>query len=331
MKYRLLHSSTYDYESPVFYARHIVRKRPRSLPNQQVLTSSITSSPAPSWSSQEFDCHGNLMDVIELLGSHEQLVVTALTELTVQGITHDPTRNELRVRWETARDRIMGDARCFDAWEMTMLSPFVPHVSEVKRYALESFQPGRSLFEAAKELNHRIFTDYTYDSGFSDIATPLEKVARERRGVCQDFAHVFVGAIRSLGLAARYVSGYLETLPPPGQARLVGADASHAWASVYIPDYGWVDFDPTNDMLPHERHIVVGWGRDFSEVSPLRGVVHGGGRHTVNVSVDVAPVPTTISQMSPQQGFQYQGGGGQQQQGFVSSSGSAPPSNDETH
>lgn len=290
MKYRLRHTSTYDYESPVFHARHMVKKRPRSLPYQTVYTSSIQCSPGPVWATQEADYHGNLVDVFELLESHDQLQVTSSSELSVSAPLLDPSRPELNRPWEEVRDRIHADLGCFEVWEMTMESPLVPTLTELERYALGSFEPGRTLLEAVSEFNHRIFTEFTYDPNFSDIATPLLQVTRERRGVCQDFAHVFVGALRTLGLGARYVSGYLETFPPPGQPRLIGADASHAWASVYFPDYGWIDFDPTNDLLPQNRHITVGWGRDYSEVSPLKGVVHGGGRHTVSVSVDVAPV-----------------------------------------
>jgi transglutaminase-like putative cysteine protease len=156
-------------------------------------------------------------------------------------------------------------------------------------YAAPSFAARLPLIDAVIDLNRRINTDFTYDPAATDTSTPLAQVLREKRGVCQDFAHVAIGCLRSLGLAARYVSGYLETQPPPGQARLVGADASHAWASVYVPDLGWLDFDPTNNMLPSERHITVAWGRDFSDVTPLKGMVLGGGAHTLTVGVDVEP------------------------------------------
>jgi transglutaminase-like putative cysteine protease len=146
------------------------------------------------------------------------------------------------------------------------------------------------LVEGVRELNQRIFQEFKYDQTATNVSTPLRQVLRERRGVCQDFAHLAVGCLRSLGLAARYVSGYLETRPPPGTPRLVGADASHAWASVLLPGGQWLDLDPTNNVLPEERHITVAWGRDFSDVSPLRGVVLGGGHHQVHVSVDTAPL-----------------------------------------
>jgi transglutaminase-like putative cysteine protease len=156
-------------------------------------------------------------------------------------------------------------------------------------YAVPIFTRKRPIVEAVLELNHRIHTEFKYDPSATDISTPLGQVMREKRGVCQDFAHVAIGVLRSVGLPARYVSGYLETTPPAGRERLIGADASHAWASTFVPGFGWLDFDPTNDVVTSERHITVAWGRDFSDVSPLKGVVLGGGRHTLSVGVDVEP------------------------------------------
>ncbi|MDH3453920.1 MAG: transglutaminase family protein, partial [Desulfuromonadales bacterium] len=158
----------------------------------------------------------------------------------------------------------------------------------------------RLLADAVSDLMQRIYHDFSYDPGVTTIATPLSEVMATRRGVCQDFAHLGIGCLRAMRLAARYVSGYIETVPPPGQARLVGADASHAWFSVYSPTSGWLDFDPTNNQRPVEQHITVAWGRDFSDVSPLRGVALGGGRHKVNVSVDVARCPARTIQFQSQ-------------------------------
>jgi transglutaminase-like putative cysteine protease len=293
MKYRLTHTSTYDYESPVVHARHLVRKRPRQLKSQMVEQFVLRSNPAAVWSAEEFDFYGNTVDVIELIEPHETLSVTATSLVTVSRTEIDPALPSLGHSWEAASERIRADAGYYDTWGLTMDSPFVPRLLELREYGLSTFEPGRSLLSAILELNERIYDEFTYDPEFSDIATPLVKVLREKRGVCQDFAHLTLGVLRSFGLAARYVSGYLETFPPEGKPRLVGADASHAWASVFVPDYGWLDLDPTNNLTPSERHITVAWGRDYSEVSPLRGVVHGGGKHTVNVSVDVAPVVTT--------------------------------------
>jgi transglutaminase-like putative cysteine protease len=165
---------------------------------------------------------------------------------------------------------------------------------ELEAYAKTSFSEGRSIGDAAADLMQRIYSDFTYDQESTTIDTPLSEIMVTRSGVCQDFAHIGVACLRSIGLAARYVSGYIETAPPLGQARLIGADASHAWFSVYAADAGWIDFDPTNNQIPGEQHITVAWGRDFADVSPLRGVALGGGKHKVVVSVDVARIPDNI-------------------------------------
>ena len=169
-------------------------------------------------------------------------------------------------------------------------SPFVKRDPALADYARETFAPGRSLIEAVAELNRRIFEEFSYDPHFTTLATPLEVVLAERRGVCQDFAHLGLGCLRTLGLAARYVSGYLETLPPAGQPRLEGADASHAWLAVWVPGAGWAEFDPTNGLMPGSRHITLAWGRDYGDVAPLKGVTSGGGAHTLTVGVDVLPL-----------------------------------------
>ena len=162
----------------------------------------------------------------------------------------------------------------------------VPMIPELHDYAEKSFAKGRPLLEAVEDLTTRLYTDFTYDPGFTTIATPLADVVKHRRGVCQDFAHLGIACLRALGLAARYVSGYIETDPPPDQEPLEGADASHAWFSVYLPQFGWIDFDPTNNQIPADRHITVAWGRDYADVTPLKGVVFGSGTHELSVSVD---------------------------------------------
>jgi transglutaminase-like putative cysteine protease len=168
-------------------------------------------------------------------------------------------------------------------------SPQIPTLPALARYAAPSFAPGRPLLEAVLELNQRIHTDFAYDAEATSVATPLAEVLSQKRGVCQDFAHLMIGCLRAQGLAARYVSGYLLTTPPPGKPRLIGADATHAWVSVFVPELGWVDFDPTNDCLPDTDHITVAWGRDFSDVTPVRGVILGSGDQELEVKVTVMP------------------------------------------
>jgi transglutaminase-like putative cysteine protease len=186
-------------------------------------------------------------------------------------------------------------AEALDTFQYTFASPYIRWTEEVAAYARESFAPGRPLVEAVLDLTGRIFRDFRYDTKTTTVSTTLPEIMQARAGVCQDFAHLQIGCLRAMGLPARYVSGYLLTTPAPGKPRLVGADASHAWVSVYVPHAGvgggeWVDFDPTNNTIPGEKHITLAWGRDFGDVSPLRGVILGGGRHRIHVSVDVSPV-----------------------------------------
>lgn len=291
MQYELRHETVYDYEGPVLHGRHVARQRPRELAYQSVESSVVTVTPEAVWRSEEVDYFGNETDVIEVLGAHDRLIVTTRSLVTVRARDIDLKAGHFAKSWEEVRRLIAHDPESFAAREFCHDSPLVRQHPALHAFAVHTFSPDKPLLDAVLEFNARIYEEFSYEPLVTDIATPLAQVLREKRGVCQDFAHVAVGALRSLGLAARYVSGYLETRPPEGKERMVGADASHAWASVYVPSFGWLDFDPTNDILPGDRHVVVAWGRDFSDVSPLKGVVHGGGRHTVTVGVDVIPRP----------------------------------------
>ena len=198
--------------------------------------------------------------------------------------------------WQQARRRLSepADAETLDAVQFCLDSPLVRAEAALGEYAAGSFAPGRPLTDAVADLMARIHADFAYDPTATDVTTPPLDVLRRRRGVCQDFAHLAIGCLRSLGLAARYVSGYLETVPPPGQAKLAGADASHAWLQVYLPDVGWQDWDPTNNLQPTDRHVVTAWGRDYGDVPPLKGIIYGGGEtHSIEVQVDVIALPDT--------------------------------------
>jgi transglutaminase-like putative cysteine protease len=192
--------------------------------------------------------------------------------------------------WELVRDQARRPraAGWLDAAGFVFPSPYVTISTAAAAYASPSFTPGRPVLEAALELSSRIHADFTYDQRATTVATPVDEVLVRRRGVCQDFAHLALACLRALGVPARYVSGYLATTPPPGKQKVIGADASHAWLAVYSPDTGWLDLDPTNDVVPGERHITLGWGRDFGDVTPIRGVIMGGGDHDLHVSVDVS-------------------------------------------
>jgi transglutaminase-like putative cysteine protease len=285
MLYTVVHNTIYDYENPVLHGHHLAHLKPRTTPNQFVARHQLRVTPEPASFHSSLDYFGNEAHHFEVLSAHDRLHVVSSTEVeVVQRIPHDEAPG---IAWDAFAEQLRTDPRLLTVREFCFDSPLVrAHVS-LRNYAQVTFVPGRDLKESIIDFKARIHDEFTYATASTDVSTPLATVMREKRGVCQDFAHVAVGCLRSLGLAARYVSGYLETEPPPGKPRLVGADASHAWAATYLPGYGWFDFDPTNDVLPGDRHVTVAWGRDFSDVSPLKGVVLAGGAHRVTVGVDV--------------------------------------------
>lgn len=290
MKYRVTHTTRYRYGSPVSTCHNVGHLRLRPTSQQTCVSSRLTIDPLPAVINQWEDLFGNQLDYFSIHALHTELTVTAENEVEVvsAGTLLDTA---YPVSWEQARDYLQapdGDEQVVEAHQFVLESPFVEFTPEVADYGIVSLTPGRPLLEAVEDLMSRIHNDFTYDPGFSDIATPLGDVLEHRKGVCQDFAHLAIACLRSQGLAARYVSGYLETLPPAGEKRLVGADESHAWFSVFVPQRGWVDFDPTNDQIPADQHITAAWGRDYSDVAPLKGVLFGGGEgHELEVSVDV--------------------------------------------
>lgn len=301
--YRVTHRTSYEYESLVLHAHHLARLRPRSSATQRVQSTEIHVDPDPTTMRRLSDYFGNEGDRIEVLSTHDLLTVTATSHVHVFPNPFAAPQPDPSPAWETVRDQLASDLTLIHEREFAFDSPLVRAHPALGTYAATAFAPGRPIIEALLALNHQVNQDFTYDPVATDVSTPLAQVLRERRGVCQDFAHVLVGCLRTIGLAARYVSGYLETMPPKGQPRLIGADASHAWASAFIPGRGWLDLDPTNDQVPSERHVVVAWGRDFSDVSPFKGVVLGGGAHRLTVGVDVEPLtPTKPAAAAPRNG-----------------------------
>jgi transglutaminase-like putative cysteine protease len=285
-RYVISHRTRYEYEAPVVHAHHTAYLRPRDFEGQELVKSSIDCEPEPVTVTTSFDYFGNACDELELLSAHDLLEVRATSVVDVEHQAFDP-KNAPVTSWEDVVARLRTDPALLRQREFCFDSPLVRLHPELSAYAISSFVPGRPFVEAILDLTRRINREFTYDPLVTDVTTPLARVLKHKRGVCQDFAHLAIGCVRSLGLPARYVSGYLETNPPPGRPRLVGADASHAWASAYLPGFGWLDFDPTNDLIPGDRHISLAWGRDFSDASPLRGVVLGGGAQRLSVAVDV--------------------------------------------
>ncbi|MGD9342658.1 MAG: transglutaminase family protein [Desulfuromonadales bacterium] len=290
MRYRVAHTTEFIYAARVGLCYNEARLLPRDLPQQSVQTSGLQIEPMPHDYYERFDYFGNRTVYFSIQQPHDQLCVTAHSEVDTSATI--PEEAAGRLSWEMARERLRNvrSAEILDASQFVLDSPTVVVNDLILNYALPSFTPGRPLIEAVHDLMQRIFHEFNYDPEFSTIATPLKDVLEHRSGVCQDFAHLAIGCLRSMGLAARYVSGYIETEPPPGEERLVGADASHAWFSAFLPEHGWLDFDPTNNQLPGERHITVAWGRDFADVTPLKGVAFGSGEHELKVAVDVLAI-----------------------------------------
>jgi transglutaminase-like putative cysteine protease len=290
MIYKIVHRTTYKYKYPVSFGNHVACLKPRPLPHHQVARSELRIQPYPATCTDRLDYFGNLLCFFTIQEPHKELVVEARSEVIMEENATPWPHSSLP--WEEAARLLPGDHSPAGllAYQFGFESARIRVRPEFASYALQSFTPGRSMPEALLDLTARIHNDFRFDSKVTNVRTPTEEVFRKRRGVCQDFAHVQIACLRSLNLAARYVSGYLRTYPPPGRQRLVGADASHAWVSVYCPGSGWLDTDPTNNVVPSNGHVTLAWGRDYGDVSPLRGLIQGGGAHTLKVAVDMEPL-----------------------------------------
>ena len=289
MRLSITHKTTYRYGETASTSHHEARLTPRPNENQRTLAHEIEILPEPTVRRGRLDLFGNKTTYFGLTEPHQQLQIEArsLVEVTLRSdidCAGSPA-------WETVCTRLRSDRRrdTLQAYQMAFESTHVRFSEELIEYAATAFEPSRPILSVAQALMHKIHTEFRYDPNATDVNTGLDVVLEKRRGVCQDFAHLLAGCLRSRGLAARYVSGYLLTQPPPGKPRLVGVDASHAWVSVWVPEQGWIDFDPTNDLIPGEQHVTLAYGRDFSDVTPVRGVILGGGQHTIQVAVDVEP------------------------------------------
>ncbi len=288
-RYAITHVTAYSYSEPVSLCQNVAHLSIRQCDRQRAEPSVLTVSPEPAVIEVRPDFFGNPTHHFTIQEPHRELTVTAAHRVTVL----PPPVPDDQTSWEAVHDRLPRDLTpaWLDAQQFSFDSRYAAADPKYAVFAAWSFTPDRPIVEAAAELVHRIHTGFQYDPRATTIATPVAEVFENRRGVCQDFAHLLLACLRSLGLAARYVSGYLSTDPPPGKPRLIGADATHAWVSLFCGDAGWVDFDPTNDTIPSDRHILLAWGRDYDDVSPLKGVILGGGQHTVRVSVDVRSEP----------------------------------------
>lgn len=291
--YQILHDTCYHYDSPVSLAQQLAHLWPRECAWQRCTEQKLLISPEPTARRDELDVFGNPLTRLAFERPHDELQVNA--RLTVEVLARPVLDFKQSPAWEQTRDALTYNslplsAEILEACRYRFQSPYVHLKRSFVEFSQSCFPAGQPLMLGVQALMQKIFSEFTFDAEATQVATPLVEVLERRRGVCQDFAHLMLACVRSRGLAARYVSGYLLTQPPPGQPRLIGADASHAWVSVFCPVLGWVDFDPTNNVQPALEHITLAWGRDFSDVSPLRGVILGGGNHDPEVRVTVMPL-----------------------------------------
>ena len=282
MRYALRHVTSYDYADPVDLGSHLLHLTPRALPRQRVLNSRVVAAPRPARSSRRIDHFGNDTSLLFLELPHDTF--TLILEAQVE-VTPPPPVGDTPA-WEAVRDAVD-----WTVAEFVVPSPRAVADVACAEYVAASFPPGRPVADGLCELIRRIYTEFKFRGGVTGIMTPVSKVMAMRAGVCQDFSHLMIAGLRAVGIPARYVSGYLLTKPPPGATARLGADQSHAWVAAWMgPDHGWIDLDPTNDLVVADEHVTLGWGRDFSDVSPVRGMILGGGEHTVSVAVDLSPL-----------------------------------------
>jgi len=290
MRYRVRHVTDYAYARPVDLGRHMLHLTPRALAWQRVVSASLTADPLPTRRDEGCDHFGNTVTWMALDQPHARFRLSLEAVVEVECPAPPPAA----ASWAWERVAACAQAGGAAAWadaEFAFASPMAPADAAVGAYAAPSFPPGRPVLAGLLELTGRIRREFAFRSGVTTINTPVSRVLAQRAGVCQDFTHLMIAGLRALGLPARYVSGYLRTRPPPGQAARQGADQSHAWVGAWLgPEHGWVDLDPTNDLVVRDEHVVLAWGRDYGDISPVRGIILGGGRHDLTVGVDLAPV-----------------------------------------
>jgi transglutaminase-like putative cysteine protease len=290
VRYEVNHRTTYRYSIPVSFSHHLTHLSPRPCAYQTCHRSALIVLPTPTYHAQARDYFGNPVSYITLQQQHKELILHAKSVIDVEPMA--PADASRSAPWDGIYQRLFHDTsdEGLEALQYVFETPKTRADQAIRAYALDCFPPGRPLLEGVLELTSRIHREFRYDTTATTVSTPVEAVFEARRGVCQDFAHLQIACLRALRLPARYVSGYLHTRPPEGKEKLIGADASHAWLSVWSPGQGWVDIDPTNDMVVSVDHVTVAWGRDYDDISPVNGAILGGGKHTVQAAVDVVQV-----------------------------------------
>ena len=285
MKYKLRHQTVYTYVNSVDNYQSVICLQPQSLPTQDCQNFQLEIVPTPTKIYTRKDFFGNIQHFFSIHESHKILKVIASSDIEVLPKTLAPIST---ITCKEAQDIFINNKQLkVELLQFQLPSTFIYWDDEIKAFAADCLLPTLPLFEGVRRLSEKIFTKFEFKSGFTSVNTPIKTVLKERKGVCQDFSHLAIACLRSMGLAARYVSGYIETIPPVGKPKLQGSDASHAWISVYIPNMGWCEFDPTNNIIPQEKHIITAYGRDYSDVVPVKGIIFSSGEHKVKVEVDV--------------------------------------------
>ena len=289
MHYSLHHQTVYNYSGSVSYSQHLAHLCPLNTNRQRLISYNLDISPSPKDYNTDLDYFQNQTEYFALVNPHNKLEINAYSEVEV--LPNQMPLNSSSPHWESVRDALANPLTPQDLSSSEFIYPskHCPHFPEITQFALRAFTPGAEILDAALRLNSMIHEEFKFDPKATTVTTSVRDVFQQKAGVCQDFAHLQITALRSIGLAARYISGYIRTSPPPGKPRLIGADASHAWISLYVPNVGWVEYDSTNNIIPNLDHITVAYGRDYDDICPIRGVVYGGGTQTLNVGVTLTP------------------------------------------
>lgn len=295
MRYKIRHTTVYKYQEPVSTCLNRLCLTPLNLPQHRCISSEIKIDPTPDEMDYRTDFYGNTLLFFSSFKEHDHLEITSLSEVDIDGRSNAGLAAESTLLSRDVKQTLLNNPQeNQDEIEFVLPSQYIPDSEEVKNFALDCFALDSTLWNSCQSLMQKIFKNIEFKPGFTTINTPVESVIKGKKGVCQDFAHLMIACLRNMGIPARYVSGYIETLPPVGKKKLVGSDASHAWVAVYFPNIGWVEFDPTNNLLPSDKHITIAFGRDYHDVAPIKGVVFGSGKQILDVKVDVERVPLAL-------------------------------------
>jgi len=288
MRYKIRHTTEYIYQDTVSTGHNRLCLVPLNLPEQKCLSSNVTIYPSPNELTYRTDFFGNTLLFISIYREHGQLDIDSESLVDIESRIHAGQALGSPVLWKGVKEQVYGQGEPYaDVIQYTLPSLHVPYSEDIRTFARDCFPEDATLWSGCQALMQKIYHGIEFKPGFTTVNTPVESVLKLRKGVCQDFAHLMIACLRNMGLPARYVSGYIETMPPPGKEKLVGSDASHAWVAVYFPEIGWVEFDPTNNLLPSHNHITVAFGRDYFDVAPIKGIIFSSGKQNIVVKVDV--------------------------------------------